>query len=146
MDELLYLEIERLCRLTRERGLQELAITQPEFSLSITAMPADTIFAAHPPVAMGNLPATLPVEEALPGHLISSPLIGLYYRAPSPDSPDFVEIGDTVEVGQTIGIVEAMKVFNEITSDHAGIVTAIPVENGALVQVGQVLIVLDPIE
>lgn len=146
MEESLYLEIERLCRLTRERGLQELAITQPEFSLSITAMSADATFAALPPVASGDSPTALPVEESLPGHLISSPLIGLFYRAPSPDSPDFVEIGDTVEVGQIIGIVEAMKVFNEITSDHAGIVTAIPVENGALVQVGQALVVLEPIE
>lgn len=143
MDELLYLEIERLCRLTRERGLQELAITQPEFSLSITAMPADMTFAPQPPVALANLPATLPAEEAVLGHLIPSPLIGLFYRAPSPDSADFVEIGDRVEVGQTIGIVEAMKVFNEITSDVAGIVSAIPAVNGSLVQVGQTLLILE---
>ena len=141
MDELLYQEIERLCRLTRERGLKELAITQAEFSLSLTAMPATA--STVPTIPAGVAFSPLATVEEPCGQVIPSPLIGIFYRTPSPDSPPFVEIGELVEVGQTIGVVEAMKVFNEITSDVAGRVIAIPAEHGMLVQVGQPLVVLD---
>jgi len=82
-------------------------------------------------------------EQAPAGHEIASPLVGTFYRSSSPDMPPLVEVGDRVEVGQPLCIVEAMKVFNEITADRAGAVLAIPAQNGQLVQVGQVLVVLD---
>jgi acetyl-CoA carboxylase biotin carboxyl carrier protein len=73
---------------------------------------------------------------------IVSPMVGVFYRAPSPSDPNFVEIGDSVTKGQTIGLVEAMKVFNEITAETSGVVTKIPVETGSLVETGQALILL----
>ncbi len=72
-----------------------------------------------------------------------SPLIGVFYRSPAPDAPPFVEIGDMVSEGQTVCIVEAMKVFNEIKAEWQGRVVAIPAESGALVQAGDPLVVLE---
>jgi acetyl-CoA carboxylase biotin carboxyl carrier protein len=80
------------------------------------------------------------------GYTILSPLVGIFYRAASPDSPPFVEIGDSVEAGQTIGVVEAMKVFNEIITECPGVVAAIPTGNGELVQADQPLVILSPAE
>lgn len=74
---------------------------------------------------------------------VRSPLIGVFYRAAAPDSPPFVEIGDLVSEGQTVCIVEAMKVFNEIKAEWRGRVAAIPAQNGSLVQAGDPLIVLE---
>ena len=74
---------------------------------------------------------------------IVAPLVGVFYRAPSAGAPAFVEVGDTVERGQQVGIVEAMKVMNEVISDHHGVVIAILVENGEAVQYEQPLILLD---
>jgi acetyl-CoA carboxylase biotin carboxyl carrier protein len=154
MDDALLIEIQHLCRLAHERGLQELSITQPGFSISLSTVATAVAPASVAPVAGVAMPIPAsfapvvpppPVVEAPKGHTIASPLVGIFYRTPSPDSPTFVEIGDTVEVGETIGIVEAMKVFNEITADCAGTVIAIPAENGKLVQVDQPLVVIDPI-
>ena len=113
-------------------GAVTMNTVQPEY-VTVTSAAAPAVTAAPAPKE-----APAPV-----GYVIMSPLVGVFYRAASPDSPSFVEVGDTVEVGQTIGIVEAMKVFNEITADQAGTVIAIPVKNGALVQVDQPLVVLD---
>lgn len=74
---------------------------------------------------------------------VRSPLIGVFYRAPAPDLPPFVEIGDVVQEGQTVCVVEAMKVFNEIKAEWKGRVVAIPPENAALVQAGDPLVVLE---
>ena len=74
---------------------------------------------------------------------VRSPLIGVFYRAPALDSPPFVEIGDLVSEGQTVCVVEAMKVFNEIKAEWRGRVVAIPGQNGSLVQAGDPLIVLE---
>ena len=144
------IEIQRLFEIVHRRGLRELSLTRPDFAITVstvTAVPAET---AHPPAEVYHLPAPVPcvtakMEAAAEplGHEITSPLVGSFYRSSSPDAPHFVEVGDQVEVGQTVCIVEAMKVFNEIVADRAGTVIAIPVENGKLVQVGQVLVVLD---
>ena len=71
---------------------------------------------------------------------INSPLVGTFYAAPSPDDAPFVSVGDTVKKGQVIGIVEAMKLMNEIESDHDGVITEIMVNNGDMVEYGQVLV------
>jgi acetyl-CoA carboxylase biotin carboxyl carrier protein len=71
---------------------------------------------------------------------IVAPLVGVFYRAPAPDAPPFVEVGDHIEVGTEVGLIEAMKVFNPIPSEVAGEVVAIPAENGKLVQKGEVLV------
>ena len=78
-----------------------------------------------------------------PGIRIEAPIMGVFYRSASPSDPAFVEVGDTVEVGQAVGLIEAMKVFSEVRSDSAGIVREIPVTNKALVQPGDALIILD---
>ena len=73
-------------------------------------------------------------------------MIGMFYRGPSPDSPPFVELGSLVEEGQTIGLIEAMKVFNEITSEEDGRVVEIPAKNAQLVEEGEILVVLERLE
>ncbi len=150
MDDTLFIEIQRLCRLVHERGLRELAIARPEFSISLVAAQpgAFQFMPVVPGVAIPTGPEAIPVEttpEVAAGYAITTPIIGTFYRASSPDAPVFVDIGDTIEAGQTVGIVEAMKVFNEITSDIAGTVIAIPAQNGQLVRVDEPLVILQPL-
>ncbi|HEY7126227.1 MAG TPA: acetyl-CoA carboxylase biotin carboxyl carrier protein [Ktedonobacterales bacterium] len=84
-----------------------------------------------------------PAEEQ--GVAVVSPLMGVYYSSPSPDSDAFVKVGDAVQAGQVVAIVEAMKVFNEVKSEIAGIVVALPAQNGQLVQKGDPLVRIQPI-
>jgi acetyl-CoA carboxylase biotin carboxyl carrier protein len=80
------------------------------------------------------------VDEEPEGNLITAPMIGTYYSAPAPGEPQFVQIGDEVEVGQVIGIIEAMKIMNEIVADHAGFIAEILVENAQPVEYGSPLL------
>ncbi len=81
------------------------------------------------------------------GHLtVTSPMIGTYYASPSPGDPPFVQEGDEVEVGQVIGIIEAMKIMNEITSEHDGIISKILVKNAQAVEYGQPLVHISPVD
>jgi len=75
---------------------------------------------------------------------VTAPLVGVFYRSPSPDAEPYVKVGDRVEAGQVLCVLEAMKLFNEITSDHAGVVTRIIPENGELVSLGQELFWIEP--
>ncbi|MCX7845039.1 MAG: acetyl-CoA carboxylase biotin carboxyl carrier protein [Dictyoglomaceae bacterium] len=84
------------------------------------------------------------IEEAEDGHYISAPLVGVFYRAPSPGAPPFVNEGDLVELGQTLCIIEAMKLMNEIKSDIRGKIKKILVENGQAVEFGQKLFLIEP--
>ena len=86
-------------------------------------------------------PAT-PAAAAPQGHVVTSPMVGTFYRAPSPGADPFVQVGDTVKEGQTICIIEAMKLLNEIESDKSGVVKEILVENGQAVEYGQPLFVV----
>ncbi len=81
-------------------------------------------------------------SKAPSGTPIVTPMVGLFYRAPSPNDPNFVEVGDHIEIGQTVGLVETMKVFNEITSEIEGTVTEIKALSGALVETGDVLMTI----
>jgi oxaloacetate decarboxylase alpha subunit len=83
-------------------------------------------------------------EPAEVGHPIASPMVGTFYRAPSPDSEPFVQVGDVIEKGTVVCIIEAMKLMNEIESDVAGEVVRIPVENGQPVEYGETLLVVRP--
>ncbi|MBC8136483.1 MAG: hypothetical protein H8F28_11400 [Fibrella sp.] len=82
-------------------------------------------------------------DVGTPGVRIEAPIMGVFYRSASPTDPPFVEIGDSVEVGQAVGLIEAMKVFSEVRSESAGVVREIPATNKALVQPGDALIILD---
>lgn len=150
MDDAILIETQQLCRLMHQRGVEELSITRPDFSIALKAIPKEGVPVAivTPPSAVESAisvaDTSVPETPAVTGYTIASPLIGIFYRAPSPDAPPFVEVGDSVEAGQTIGVVEAMKVFNEITTEQTGTVVAIMAENAALVQVGQPLVVIDP--
>jgi acetyl-CoA carboxylase biotin carboxyl carrier protein len=155
MEDTLLIDVQRYCRMVNEHGLEELTITGPDVSISLAAMSTvaqvvtTTTSAVAPTVVTipGKAPAAVKkAPEAPKGYVVPSPLVGIFYRQSSPDTPVFVEIGDTVTAGQTIGIVEAMKVFNEITTDKAGTVIAIPAENGKLVQADQPLVILDVLE
>ena len=144
-------KVKALIELVQSSGIAELEITEGEERVRINRyspggapapmmmqsmqQPQSTI-AAAPPLAA---PAAEPVEE---GHIVKSPMVGTFYRSPSPGSPSFIEVGQTVSEGQTLCIIEAMKLLNEIESDAAGVVKKILLENGQPVEYGQPLFVI----
>jgi len=102
--------------------------------------PVQAVAPAAAPLAA---PATAPAAPtALEGHIIKSPMVGTFYRAGSPGAKPFVEVGDTVKVGQTICVIEAMKLMNEIEADKDGVVKAIMVENAQPVEYGEPLMMI----
>ena len=144
MDQDSYNQVEALIRLFRQRGLTELRAEDGEFKLHLRRETPRASPSASAPAR--PRPAGRPARErAGRGRTVAvrSPLIGVFYRSAAPDAPAFVEVGDLVSEGQTVCIVEAMKVFNEIKAEWRGRVVAIPVSSGALVQAGDPLIVLE---
>jgi acetyl-CoA carboxylase biotin carboxyl carrier protein len=146
-------KIKTLIDLVQESGIAELEITEGEEKVRISrhgvAAPAPQYMQQMP--AQVNLQPTAaapaaaaPVAPAEPvGHTLKSPMVGTFYRSPSPGASSFVEIGQAVTKGQTLCIIEAMKLLNEIESDAAGVVKAILVENGQPVEYGQPLFVIE---
>jgi len=145
-------KLKKLIDLVQESGIGELEITEGEERVRISraGTGAPVVTAAQAPMAM--VPATGPAAaapaapEAPPaptGHTLKSPMVGTFYRSPSPGAPSFVEVGQAVAKGQTLCIIEAMKLLNEIESDAAGTVKAILVENGQPVEYGQPLFVIE---
>ncbi|EGA66735.1 acetyl-CoA carboxylase biotin carboxyl carrier protein [Vibrio brasiliensis] len=150
-------KIKKLIELVEESGIAELEISEGEESVRIsrngTAAPAPVQYAAAPaPVAAvapaaTAAPAPAATEAAAPavpaGHQVLSPMVGTFYRSPSPDAKSFVEVGQTVNAGDTLCIVEAMKMMNQIEADKSGVVTAILVEDGQPVEFDQPLVVIE---
>jgi acetyl-CoA carboxylase biotin carboxyl carrier protein len=144
-------KLKKLIDLVQESGIGEIEITEGEEKVRISrqsSAPAQMIMAApgvQSLVAGGPLatPAAAPAAVQPTGHTLKSPMVGTFYRAPSPGSPPFVEIGQAVSKGQTLCIIEAMKLLNEIESDVSGTVKAILVENGQPVEYGQPLFLID---
>ncbi|CAB3804218.1 Biotin carboxyl carrier protein of acetyl-CoA carboxylase [Paraburkholderia caffeinitolerans] len=150
-------KLKTLIDLVSESGISELEVTEGEGKVRIVknappvyvqqspaqyaAPVAGAPLAAAPaPAAEAGAPAAAP---ALPqGHVVTSPMVGTFYRAPSPGADPFVQVGDTVKEGQTLCIIEAMKLLNEIESDIAGVVKEVLVENGQAVEYGQPLFVV----
>lgn len=116
------------------KGVQPQFVTAPESVIStpVLSVPISGSIATSPAIASTE-------ENLIP---VVSPMVGVFYRSPSPADAPFVEVGDRVEAGQTIGLVEAMKVFNEITAESGGIVAKINVESGQLVETGAPLLML----
>ena len=144
-------KLKKLIDLVQESGIGEIEITEGEEKVRISrqAAPSPMMVAAPPmqqvalgaPAAGAEAPAPAPVEPK--GHTLKSPMVGTFYRAPSPGAPSFVEVGQSVSKGQTLCIIEAMKLLNEIESDVAGTVKAILVENGQPVEYGQPLFLIE---
>ncbi|WP_394243500.1 acetyl-CoA carboxylase biotin carboxyl carrier protein [Vibrio astriarenae] len=147
-------KIKKLIELVEESGIAELEISEGEESVRIsrngTAAPAPVQYAAAPvpvaaPAAVEAPAAAAPAEAAAPvsGHQVLSPMVGTFYRAPSPDAKPFIEVGQSVTAGETICIVEAMKMMNQIEADKTGVITAILAEDGQAVEFDQPLVVIE---
>ncbi len=149
MEEEAYDQLRSLVRLFRERGLEELVVEESSFKLRLSRRSPEAGRRRSAPARpqRAGRAAARPPEEAPRGKgrtvAVRAPLIGVFYRAAAPDAPPFVEVGDVVKEGDTLCIVEAMKVFNEIKAEWSGRVLAIPGENGQLVQAGDPLVVLE---
>ncbi len=142
-------KIKKLIELLEESGIAELEIHEGEESVRIsrygTAAPPAPVVAAAAPLAMPA--AAVAVSEAEPaavsGHTVNAPMVGTFYRAASPGAASFVEEGQTVQVGDTLCIIEAMKLLNQIEADKAGVIKAILVENGEPVEYGEPMFVIE---
>ena len=143
-------KLKKLIDLVQESGIAELEITEGEEKVKIVkggvvvaaAAPAAVAAAEARPAASAAPGPAGEAEAAQEGHVVKAPMVGTFYRSPSPDAKPFVEVGQAVKEGDTICIIEAMKLMNEIESDKAGIVKAILVENGQPVEFGQPLFVI----
>ena len=144
-------KLKKLIDLVQESGISELEITEGEEKVKIVksggsgvahAVPAPAS-APTPAVSLANAPAAAAAPAEMTGHLVKSPMVGTFYRSPSPGAKSFVDVGDTVKSGDTICIIEAMKLLNEIECDKDGVVKAILVENGQPVEYGEPLLVID---
>jgi acetyl-CoA carboxylase biotin carboxyl carrier protein len=145
-------KLKTLIELVETSGIAELEIQEGEERVRITRKvperPQSVTFQAAPHAVPAMLaPVAAPAEPAAPaapeGHTVKSPMVGTFYRSASPGAAAFVEIGDTVAQGDTLCIVEAMKLMNEIEADAAGTNKAILVENGQAVEFGQPLFVIE---
>ncbi|WP_111980283.1 acetyl-CoA carboxylase biotin carboxyl carrier protein [Algibacillus agarilyticus] len=145
-------KVKKLIELVEESGISELEITEGEESVRISrAAPIAQQFASYGPAPVAAPAPTqaaapavaAPVAEAAPaaptGHILNSPMVGTYYSSSKPDAPAFVEVGTAVKVGQTLCIIEAMKMMNEITADKAGTIKTIFAQNGDALEFDQPL-------
>lgn len=148
-------KIKKLIELVEESGITELEVQEEEGTVRISraapaVAPAAIQYAAAPVVPaaapaaapVAAAPAEAPVAE-ISGHQVRSPMVGTFYRSPSPEAKAFVELGQTVKVGDALCIVEAMKMMNRIEADKAGVVKAILVNDGEAVEFDQPLIVIE---
>ncbi len=146
-------KLKKLIDLVQESGIAELEITEGEEKVkivrgghvSVSSLPAGPAGPASAETRPALAPAAATAADAPPIHegpVIKAPMVGTFYRSPSPDAKSFVEVGQTVKEGDTVCIIEAMKLMNEIEADAAGVVKAILVENGQPVEYGQPLFIL----
>ncbi|MCK5386947.1 MAG: acetyl-CoA carboxylase biotin carboxyl carrier protein, partial [Gammaproteobacteria bacterium] len=127
-------KVKKLIELLEESGIAEIEIHEGEESVRISrnAVAAAPVAVAAAPVAAAPVAAAdaAPAEEKIEGHVLNSPMVGSFYRAPSPGAASFVDVGSKVSVGDTLCIIEAMKLLNQIEADKGGTIKAILVENG----------------
>ena len=151
-------KIKKLIELLDQSGVSEIEIKEGQESLRISrtqmvltpqSLPPGVnpqTMGAYPPVAQPEVIDTrdTPTQEIEPsGHTVSSPMVGTFYRAPSPGAKSFIEVGQSVKVGDTLCIIEAMKMLNQIEADKAGKIKAVLVENGQPVEFGQSLFIIE---
>ena len=148
-------KVKKLIELLEESGIAEIEISEGEESVRISRNGQQNITpmmmpsAMHMPAAAAPAPVAVAAAEAVEakesvptGHIVKSPMVGTYYSAASPGAKAFVDIGTEVNVGDTLCIIEAMKMMNQIESDKAGRVTAVLVKNGDPVEFGQTLFII----
>ncbi len=152
-------KLKTLIELVQESGIAELEVTEGEEKVRITRTVANTVhpmmqYAAPMMASMPAQAAPAPAQPAAPsvvaptpaepeGHAVKSPMVGTFYRSAAPGAKPFVDIGSTVAVGDTICIIEAMKLMNEIESDKAGVIKAVLVESGQAVEYGQPMFTIE---
>ena len=147
-------KVKKLIELLDESGIAEIEITEGEESVRISRYaanaPAPAVIApmpapaaAAPVAAAPAAPIAAVADPEEDGYGITTPMVGTFYSAPSPGSPDFVQIGDRVNEGDTLCIIEAMKMMNQIDADVSGTIKSIRVQNGEPVEYGQILFVID---
>jgi acetyl-CoA carboxylase biotin carboxyl carrier protein len=150
-------KVKKLIELLEESGIAEIEINEGEESVRISRYSTSA-----PPVMQQYAPAPMPAPAAAPasaqapaaeepsaedlaisGHTVNAPMVGTFYTAPSPGAPDFVKVGDHVKEGDTVCIIEAMKILNQIEADKSGTVKAVLVDNAQPVEFGQPLVVIE---
>ena len=151
-------KIKKLIELVEESGITELEVSEEEGTVRIsraapvvaapavqyTAAPTPVAAPAAAPAAAPSAPAAAaPVSNEVSGHAVLSPMVGTFYRSPSPDAKPFIEVGQSVKVGDALCIVEAMKMMNRIEADKAGVVKAILVNDGEAVEFDQKLVIIE---
>ena len=149
-------KLKKLIDLVQESGIAELEITEGEEKVKIVKGGEATVTPIVPATApLAGTPATAPApaaapaaaaaaaeEPAQPGHVLKAPMVGTFYRSPSPEAKPFIEVGQNVKAGETVCIIEAMKLMNEIEADATGMIKAILVESGQPVEYGQPLFII----
>lgn len=145
-------KIKKLIDLLEESNLAELEIKEGEEVVRLSRVPKGAVTVAAPvaaPAPVAAAPVAAPVAEAAPvanalpaGHVVKAPMVGTYYASASPGAPAFVKVGQQVKAGETLGIIEAMKMFNQIEADVAGTVQAILIDNGQPVEFDQPMFVI----
>lgn len=143
-------KLKTLIELVENSGIAELELTEGEEHVRISrtssvAAQMPQYYAAAPQQVAAAAPAAAPAPAAPAepeGHVVKSPMVGTFYRAPSPGAKSFVDIGSNVNTGDTLCIIEAMKLLNEIETDKGGVIKAILVENGQAVEFGQPLFIV----
>ncbi len=138
-------KVKKLIELLEESDINEIEIKEGEESVRISRASPAMMMAAAPvmqaaPVATPI--ASAPSAPAISGHAVASPMVGTFYRCPSPGAPAFSEVGQTVKEGDVICIIEAMKMMNQIEADKSGTITAILVEDGEAVEYDQPLVTI----
>jgi acetyl-CoA carboxylase biotin carboxyl carrier protein len=152
-------KIKKLIELLEESGIAEIEIKEGEEALRISRMPTGAAASHHQLPHVANLPLAAPLQAPAKSaptaaetaaakakaneHVITAPMVGTFYGAPSPGAKPFIEIGDEIKMGQVLCIIEAMKMMNQIESDKAGRVTSIMARNGDPVEFGQPLFVVE---
>jgi len=145
-------KLKTLIDLVSDSNIAELEITEADGKVRIVkSSPVVTVAHAAPMVAAAPVlaaapvaaPAAAPAAPELTGHIVKSPMVGTFYRASSPGAKALADVGQQVKEGQAVCIIEAMKIMNEIESDHAGTITKVLVENGQAVEYGQPLFIIE---
>jgi acetyl-CoA carboxylase biotin carboxyl carrier protein len=141
-------KIKKLIEIVEESGIAELEIKEGEEFIRINRYSSNAAPIAYAPAPVAvqapvAATASAPVEEKITGHIVKSPMVGTFYRAASPGTKVFVEIGQAVTAGDTLCIIEAMKILNQIEADKSGVISKILVDNAEPVEYGQPLFIIE---